>query len=94
MFVLTWFVFDLTVLTTAAAATTDGDAVAARKLGGVGDEYDDVPLVHLVQFGLLTADDATPFGCSEGGGNTWYDEDVDGGGKDWYAEDVAAGGWY
>jgi len=56
--VLTWLVFDLAVLT-AAVATTEGDAEADIKLCGGGDEYDDVPLVHLVPFGLL--EDATPF---------------------------------
>lgn len=79
MLVLAWLVFDLAVLTAAAVATTDGDADTDKKLGGGGDEYDDVPLVHLVQFGLLV--DATLPGddcdcCSEDEGSAvddWYE---------------------
>jgi len=51
--VLTWLVFDLAVFAAAAVATADGDVETDKKLGGGGDEYDDVPLVHLVQFGLF-----------------------------------------
>jgi len=105
VFVLTWLMaFDLAVLTAAvAAATTEGDAEEDIKLGGGGDEYSDVPLVHLVQllFDLL-ADAAPPCdGCGvcsaaadEGGGGGWYD-DVGTGGGGWY-DDVGTGGggWY
>lgn len=101
MLVLTWLVFDLAVLT-AAVATTEGDAEAEMKLCDGGDEYDDVPLVHLVQFGLL--EDATPLCgvcvCSTGdscdggwyegsGGGGWY-EDKDSGGSGWYKDDARA----
>lgn len=97
-------VFDLAVLTAAAAApaTTGFGAEADTKLGGGGcGEYDDVPLVHLVQFGLLA--DATPpcGGCcacsaggDEGGGllyedGGWY-EGEGSGGSGWYRDDATA----
>lgn len=91
MLVLTWLVFDLVVLT-ATVATTEGEADADIKLGGGGDEYDDVPLVHLVQFGLL--EDAAPpcSACSADGGSGgggWY-EDRDRGGSGWYKDDAMA----
>jgi hypothetical protein len=96
--VLTWLVFDLAVLTAAAAATTEDDAEEDIKLGGGGDEYSDVPLVHLVQFGLLADAAAAPpcDGCvcsaDEGsGGFGWYDDEGGGGCGGWY-EDKDSGG--
>lgn len=85
-------VFDLVVLT-AAVATTEGDILC-----GGGDEYDDVPLVSLVLFGLL--EDATPpwGGCvcsADGGsGGGWYEDEGRGGGG-WYEDkDNGGSGWY
>jgi len=50
----------LAVFTTAALMDGDATAEAAdKKLGGGGDEYDDVPSIHLVQLvDLLVADPA------------------------------------
>lgn len=100
--VLTWLMaFDLAVLTAAVAvATTEGDAEEDIKLGGGGDEYNDVPLVHLVQLLLDLLVDAAPpcDGCGvcsaaadDGGGGGWYDDDVGTGGGGWY-EDKDSGG--